>query len=153
MPRELEEVYPASSYDVPVTGHWDLEERAWLISCLEEYLERNRYSRVVAHVEGELEETLRDSGIDAVYTGGGTGRPALERLSEAVREACAGVPRVPEPRLQRFSALADYYFGKGAGELLSMGGVRIRGRELQDAGGHVLASLTPNGTLALSLEG
>ena len=28
MPRELEEAYPAASYDVPVTGRWDGENFA-----------------------------------------------------------------------------------------------------------------------------
>lgn len=56
VPRELEEAYPAASYDVPVTGRWDREEREWLTGCLEAYLKKNRYARVVAHLEGELEE-------------------------------------------------------------------------------------------------
>ena len=55
VPRELEEAYPAASYDVPVTGRWDREERAWLTSCLEAYLKKNRYARIVAHLDGELE--------------------------------------------------------------------------------------------------
>ncbi|MDL5502353.1 MAG: DUF5591 domain-containing protein, partial [Candidatus Methanoperedens sp.] len=34
VPRELELMYPAAHYDTPVTGHWDLEERAWVGGCL-----------------------------------------------------------------------------------------------------------------------
>ncbi len=43
----------------------------------EAYLKKNRYARIVAHLDGELEETVKDSGLDAVYTGGGTSGPAL----------------------------------------------------------------------------
>ncbi len=153
VPRELEEVYPAASYDVPVTGHWDLEERAWLLSCLDAYLEKNSYARIVAHLEGELEEAVRMHGIDAVYTGGGTDGASLGRLSEAVREACRNTQRLSDPRLQRYRAVADYYFGKGAGDMLLDGKVKIRGREVQDERGKTLTMITPNGMLAISAEG
>jgi len=153
VPRELEEVYPAASYDVPVTGRWDLEERSWLISCLDAYLKKNRYPRVVAHLEGELEETVRDSGIDAVFTGGGTSGPALSELSLAVDEACRDALRLPEARMLRYRAMADYCFGSGAGDALMAGKVQVKGRELQDESKKPLAMLTINGALALSLEG
>ncbi|MFB3766491.1 MAG: archaeosine synthase subunit alpha [Methanotrichaceae archaeon] len=153
VPRELEEVYPAASYDVPVTGHWDLEERAWLLRCLDAYLERNKYARIVAHLDGELRETVEGHGIDAVYTGGGTNNAALARLMDAVREGCRGAMRLEDHRLQRYRATADYYFGKGASDALLAGKVKIRGREVQDERGRTLAAMTPNGMLALSIEG
>lgn len=153
VPRELEEAYPAASYDVPVTGRWDREERAWLAGCLEAYLKRNRYSRVVAHLEGELEETVRESGLDAVYTGGGTGGAALERLGQAVAEACREAVRLPDLRLLRYRAHADFYFGSGAGEALLEGKIVVRGREIQDEAKKPLASWTINGSMALSMQG
>ena len=153
VPRELEEVYPAASYDVPVTGRWDLEERAWLCKCLDAYLEKNRYAKIVSHLDGELEEAVKSHGIDAVYTGGGTNGPALVRLSEAIAQACHGATRLPDARVLRYRALADVYFGSGAGEALLAGKVQIRGRELQDERKKPLAMLTVNGALALSLEG
>ena len=153
VPRELEEVYPAANYDVPVTGHWDLEERAWLLRCLDAYLEKNKYARIVAHLEGELRETVEGHGINAAYTGGGTNDAALSRLSEAVREACCGAVRLEDHRLQRYRATADYYFGSGAGNVLLTGKVKIRGREVLDERGKPLAAMTPNGMLALSIEG
>jgi archaeosine synthase len=153
VPRELEEVYPAASYDVPVTGHWDLEERAWLLRCLGSYLEKNRYTRIVAHLDGELEQTVKDHGIDAVYTGGGTSDSALTRLSDAVREACQGAVRLGDMRLGRYRAVADYYFGSGAGDALLAGKVKVKGREIQNEKGKPLVMITPNGTIALSPEG
>ena len=153
VPRELEEAYPAASYDVPVTGRWDREERAWLAGCLEAYLKRNRYSRVVAHLEGELEEAVRESGLDAVYTGGGTGSAALERLGREVAEACREAVRLPDLRLLRYKAHADFYFGPGAGEALLEGKIVVRGREIQDEAKKPLASWTINGSMALSMQG
>jgi archaeosine synthase len=52
VPRELERVYPAGNYDVPVTGHWDREEIALISSVLAGYLERHPYRRVIAHLDG-----------------------------------------------------------------------------------------------------
>jgi archaeosine synthase len=153
VPRELEEVYPAASYDVPVTGHWDREERAWLLGCLEAYLKRNKYSRIVAHLEGELEEAVKSLGFDAVFTGGGTRDDDLEKLSEAVEEACRGAVRLADPRIQRYRAVTDYYFGEGSGDALLEGKVMVRGREIQDEKKRPLAMMSPSGMVALSLEG
>jgi archaeosine synthase len=153
VPRELEEVYPAANYDVPVTGHWDLEERAWLLRCLDAYLEKNIYARIVAHLEGELEQIVKDHGTDAVFTGGGTNDDALARLSDAVSETCQGAARLEDMRLGRYRAVADYYFGSGAGDHLLAGKVKIKGREIQNEKGRPVAMITPNGTIALSLEG
>ena len=153
VPRELEEAYPAASYDVPVTGRWDREERAWLKECLMAYLKKNRYSRVVAHLEGELEETVRETGLDAVYTGGGTGSAALERLGQAVAEACRDTVRLPDLRLRRYRAHADFYFGEGAADALLAGKMVVKGREIQDEQKRPLASWTIKGSMVLSIEG
>ena len=153
VPRELEEAYPAASYDVPVTGRWDREERAWLVGCLQAYLKKNRYARIVAHLEGELEEAVRESGLDATYTGGGTSGPALTRLGLALGEACRDAVKLPDLRLLRYRAHADFYFGEGAGDLLLAGKIAVRGREIQDEKKRPLAASTPNGMIALSLAG
>ncbi len=153
VPRELEEAYPAASYDVPVTGHWDREERAWLTGCLQAYLKKNKYARIVAHLDGELEQAVKESGIDATFTGGGTKGPALDRLSAAVAEACHGAARLPDLRLLRYRAHADYYFGQGAGDLLLQGKIIVKGREIQDEKKRSLAATTPSGMIALSLAG
>jgi archaeosine synthase len=153
VPLELEEAYPAASYDVPVTGRWDLEERAWLTRCLEAYLKKNRYARIVAHLEGELEETVRESGLEAVYTGGGTSSHALQALSDAVSEACRDAVRLPDLRLLRYRAHVDFHFGPGAGDALLDGKIIVKGREIQDDLKRQLAATTPNGTIALSLAG
>ncbi|MGE5831887.1 MAG: DUF5591 domain-containing protein, partial [Methanomicrobiales archaeon] len=52
VPRELERVYPAAHYDIPVTGHWDREELALVSSVIAGYLARHPYRRIIAHLEG-----------------------------------------------------------------------------------------------------
>jgi len=153
VPRELEEIYPASSYDVPVTGHWDLEERDWLLRCLDRYLADNPSGTIVAHLEGELRSVVEEHGIDAIFTAGGTSDDGLASLAAAVREACQGASRLGDFRLRQYRAMADYFFGRGAGDALLAGKVRLKGREVQDEDKRPLASITPNGTLSLSLVG
>jgi archaeosine synthase len=153
VPRELEEAYPAASYDVPVTGRWDREERAWLTGCLEAYLKKNRYARIVAHLDGELEQAVKESGLEAVYTGGGTNGPALQALADAVAEACRDARRLPDLRLLRYRAHADFHFGPGAGDALLAGKIAVKGREIQDETKKPLAATTPNGTIAISMAG
>jgi len=52
VPRELETIYPAGHYDVPVTGYWDAEECAVIAGILTRYFRHNQYRRVIAHLEG-----------------------------------------------------------------------------------------------------
>jgi archaeosine synthase len=52
VPRELECVYPAGHYDVPVTGFWDAEECAVIAGILAHYFDRHQYRRIIAHLDG-----------------------------------------------------------------------------------------------------
>ena len=53
VPRDIELVYPASQYDVPVTGYWDHEERFQIADTLAKYLIKHPYRRVIAHLDGD----------------------------------------------------------------------------------------------------
>jgi archaeosine synthase len=63
VPRELERIYPAAHYDIPVTGHWDREELAFAADLLAAYLSRNRYPRVLAHLDGGALEAARIAAV------------------------------------------------------------------------------------------
>ena len=52
VPRELELIYPAGHYDVPVTGYWDREESAILTGYVAAYLAKHQYDRILCHLEG-----------------------------------------------------------------------------------------------------
>ncbi|HVP95273.1 MAG TPA: archaeosine synthase subunit alpha [Methanoregulaceae archaeon] len=72
VPRELELVYPAAHYDVPVTGYWDREEQAFISGIIGQYLIAHPYRRVIAHLEGGALEVAkagaRLAGIELEYT-------------------------------------------------------------------------------------
>ncbi len=151
VPRELETLYPAAHYDVPVTGHWSSEEKAITVELLSSYMEKAK-TKAIAHVEGAYRDICDELSIQ--MTEGGLNRDALEELQHEIHEALKDFEPVREDRkLEGVKRICDFQFGLGAGELLIPDGTRIRGRQLF-SGGEQVAALNPgSGFLALSLAG
>jgi archaeosine synthase len=90
VPRELERVYPAGHYDVPVTGYWDREECAFIADILTRYFAAHPYRRVIAHLEGGAltvaEMAAEACGIDLEVTcqGHPTAPESLRMLNAAL---------------------------------------------------------------------
>lgn len=94
VPRELELIYPAGHYDVPVTGYWDKEESAILVEYLTAYLTKHRYDRVICHLEGGAKEVAKTAaqaaGVELEFTCNDD-RPlsqeSLRALNDTLRES------------------------------------------------------------------
>ncbi|ABN07377.1 PUA domain containing protein [Methanocorpusculum labreanum Z] len=94
VPRELELIYPAGHYDVPVTGYWDKEESAILVEYLTAYLTKHRYDRVICHLEGGAKEVAKTAaqaaGVELEFTCNDD-KPlspdSLRALNNALRES------------------------------------------------------------------
>jgi archaeosine synthase len=101
VPRELETVYPAGHYDVPVTGYWDAEECSVIADILARYLRKHPYRRIIAHLEGGALKVAQmaagQCGITLEYscTEHPTGNTALNTLDAAL----AGERNVKDDRL------------------------------------------------------
>jgi archaeosine synthase len=167
VPRELELVYPAAHYDIPVTGRWDLEERSWVTGCLMDYLKNNKYSHIIAHLDGAYKDICQSAaetlGLDITYTAQGSVTSA--RSLGLLRSTVSGILRneeyvlrkTPEMAKNMLRGIADYQFGRGAGWLLVPGGASIRAPfpkyQVYD-NDKQLASLNPRtGALIPTLEG
>lgn len=171
VPRELEEVYPAAFYDIPVTGYWDLEEREWVASCLRAYLTRNivNYELIVAHLGGAYRDICSsvadDLGIEIRYTceegENATSRKALDRLRAEIAALGSESQLGFEQKASVIRAIADYQFGIGAGRELV---TQREGERIKIMGkfplyklsldGEVIARIVPEyGSLALSITG
>ena len=111
VPRELELVYPAAHYDVPVTGYWDREEKAFISGVIGEYLQKNRYRRVIAHLDGGALEVAKAgaeiAGIDLEYTCSGR-RPTDGGSLAALDAALEGCRRVKQDLLR---GICSWQFG------------------------------------------
>jgi archaeosine synthase len=165
VPRELEITYPAAHYDTAVTGYWDAEEKEWVASCLERYLEKNKYKTIIAHVEDAYKEVCeivcQRLGIEMIYTSSGSvGSPeSLRNLRDAAEEHCTGDHKrnAEERKKDIMRAVADYQFGRGAGDVLVPEGSIIRSpfpKYQVFVGKTQLATLIPQyGTLAITIEG
>lgn len=72
VPRELELVYPASNYDTTVTGFWDDNEINTISYILEQYLMKNKYKKIIAHVSGDYKKICsiveKKLNLDFCYT-------------------------------------------------------------------------------------
>jgi len=96
VPREIERIYPAAHYDIPVTGYWDREELAFAAGILADFLSRHPYRRVIAHLEGGALDAARMaadlSGTDLEFTGGD--RPGSGESLACLSDTLSGEPAV-----------------------------------------------------------
>ncbi len=109
VPRELECVYPAGHYDVPVTGYWDAEECSIISDTLARYLERHHYRRIIAHLDGGALNVARMAaercGITLEYSC--TDHPAHDTALSALDAALGGERRIKDDRLH---GMVSYQF-------------------------------------------
>ena len=123
VPRELETIYPAGHYDVPVTGYWDAEECAVISGIIARYFARNRYRRVIAHLEGGAlnvaEMAAGACGITLEYSC--RDHPAGDEALASLDLALAGERRLKDDRLH---GMCSYLFGID----LDTRGFSVRGR-------------------------
>jgi archaeosine synthase len=101
VPRELETVYPAGHYDVPVTGYWDAEECAVIADILVRYFSKHHYRRIIAHLDGGALKVARKAadqcGIILEYSC--TENPAGTTALNSLDAALAGERKIKDDRL------------------------------------------------------
>ena len=162
VPRELERCYPAAHYDLPVTGHWNYEEREMARRQLRGLLRMGEYMEVISHL-GDQHHILADLIPKAEVTVPDgervTSQTALTRLRKALARATRGLP--PITSRERLTAdtlgLARFQLGAGPANHLTRG-CAVKGRverpRLVDREGVQLAMVNPDrGWLSLTLEG
>jgi len=151
VPRELELVYPAAHYDVPVTGYWDHEERYVIGQMIQAYFSKHQYERVIAHLDGDAYEIARsafeDLGIPLECTCDDSplSSESLSRLKSALFR-CAKVKR------RHAHGMFSYQFGQ---ELLEQG-IEVKGRypeQVVTKNRRQLFSIDPSGMLRPTFDG
>lgn len=123
VPRDLELLYPAAHYDVPVTGYWDREEKDLIAATVAAYLKKHDYRRVILHLEGGAAEVAEQAaemaGIVPEHTG--HGRPTGSAALTALAGALGGEKRV---RNDIVRGVASWQFGVK----IETRGLLVRGR-------------------------
>ncbi|MFZ0892733.1 MAG: DUF5591 domain-containing protein [Thermoplasmata archaeon] len=138
VPRELEDVFPARNYDIPVTGEWSEVERDHILEALDHLLATGQYQRVVAHLDPEeyafLHDRLAVHGNTqwTILDHRTTTPEALQALQAAVRGALEKVAPVPGGPLEvvreELHELAAVQFSRPAADQLFAPPVRLMGR-------------------------
>ncbi|MGD1003962.1 MAG: archaeosine synthase subunit alpha [Methanoregulaceae archaeon] len=123
VPREVETIYPAGHYDVPVTGYWDAEECSLIADIIARYFIRNRYRRIIAHLDGGalkvVEIAAEKCNLTLEYSckENPTSNASLNKLDQALD----GERRIKDDRLH---GMCSYQFGID----INTKGFTLRGR-------------------------
>ncbi len=138
VPRELEDVYPARHYDIPVTGDWTDRERAQVLTGLEHLRRSGAYRSILVHLDPEEYSFVAGplgGGSDVRWTvrnGSTTSPEALASLRDAVARELDAIPPLPGGPLavvrEELRELASVQFGRSTAERLFAPPVRLAGR-------------------------
>jgi archaeosine synthase alpha-subunit len=138
VPRELEDVYPARHYDIPVTGEWSEAEREAVRQALRHLGDRGGYSRIIAHLDPEeygflSPELSGDPPVSwTVEDGRPTSNESLARLRTTVETVLEEQPGLEGGPLgvvrEELRAIAEFQFGRDGAAALWAGPIRLVGR-------------------------
>jgi archaeosine synthase len=138
IPRQLETIYPANSYDISVTGEWDDAEikitENMLLKFLEKYnsqipiichLPKGGYQEIVAKVIDKTDHNFYFTDI----VGSTTSRDSLASLENSIEKfnlnPIQSIPKVNYHK-RDLEKIIDYFYGKNVGELLLSGDYKIK---------------------------
>ncbi|MCK5458649.1 MAG: DUF5591 domain-containing protein [Thermoplasmatales archaeon] len=131
VPRELELIYPASRYDIAVSGDWDEDEKKMIRTLLKQYFEVNDYDKIIVHVPKVIQDFIRDLLKNPIITciDTPTSKESLHELSNILVKETSQYERVdPAKRtIENMKGLASYQFGKKIAERL-LTNCKIRGK-------------------------
>lgn len=122
VPRELELTYPASRYDIAVTGHWDEDEKTMIRTILQNYLQKNTYESILIHLPPAMQTFVNDLIPNPQVTckDTSTSSESLTTLSRVLHQEVQQFPRVkPQQRFyENVRSLASYQFGPNLANIL-----------------------------------
>ncbi len=123
VPRELEYTYPAKHYDIPVTGHWDMDEVRMVQEMVSWLVSSNEYELIISHLGDERDavNAVLPDHMDTSHGDPGS-RESLRGLEEALSENIRGeVPSRQSRLLDDMASVARFQFGR-VGTSMAEGG-------------------------------
>jgi archaeosine synthase len=160
VPRELELVYPASLYDIAVTGHWDEDEKKIIRNVLNTYLEKNKYEKIILHVPLSIQNFIIDLFDNPIITcfEKPTSKESLHNLVLILKDITHGYEKVCsiEKTYQNIFAIASYQFGKKITNVL-LKNCKIKGKypyqKIFDSNKQLGMITKERGFISLTLDG
>ena len=157
VPRELDIFFPASAYDIPVTGEWKCQEKEMIRSAVSKLLEFN-YEHVISHL-GDTTELIRElTDLTETCVGDPVSPISLKNLEDAIRDAASDMEKCGyhEDRCENMRSVLNFQFGKEAADAL-MEGTDVTGKFpywKMHSGKQQLGMLTAErGMVSLTIEG
>ncbi|OKY78168.1 MAG: Queuine tRNA-ribosyltransferase containing PUA domain [Candidatus Methanohalarchaeum thermophilum] len=157
VPSQLDIVYPAQHYDIPVIGKWTENEKKLIEKTLRRYLIQKDYEKILIHVKELLREITervsKELGLDYVSTSKGRDPRDQESIKKLRRELKDVQKRINRPK-KIFRSLMEYQLGL---KDLNYKKIQVKGRYpkyrfFDDE--NQIATLTHRyGFLAFTLEG
>ncbi|MFX0041687.1 MAG: DUF5591 domain-containing protein [Candidatus Hodarchaeota archaeon] len=143
IPRQLENIYPVSSYDISVTGVWDTEEINITVEMLIKML--NKYNNkipIICHLEGgylniakKAASKLQNNFIFSNIYGKATTKESIESLEKIIKEQKEvftlneHLPRkdfIAKSWIRKLVKILDYQFGPGSGDKVITSGIILK---------------------------
>ncbi|KYK30637.1 MAG: hypothetical protein AYK22_03390 [Thermoplasmatales archaeon SG8-52-3] len=116
VPRDLELVYPPSSYDIPVTGIWDEQEKNMITELLSKYLKQNKYEIIISHLPEDLNEFVNPILNKPILTCKNNPKTneSLEKLYDTLSSIVNNFEKIKAQKraIEDIESLATYQFGK-----------------------------------------
>ncbi|MDR0887995.1 MAG: DUF5591 domain-containing protein [Candidatus Methanoplasma sp.] len=119
VPRELDVFYPASSYDIPVTGEWKCEERAMIREMIGGIIAQG-YDKIICHLGEDIELVEGLAEMEETVVGDPTSPASLQNLDSALRRAAKGMQTVDYgvDRTGLVRSMVAFQFGTEAADIL-----------------------------------
>ncbi|MDH7516912.1 MAG: archaeosine synthase subunit alpha [Candidatus Thermoplasmatota archaeon] len=117
VPRELELIYPASMYDIPVTGVWDEDEKKMIRELLKKYLKNNIYEKTIVHLPTAVTMFLKDilkNPIKTCVDDNPTSEESLKKLLNVLKKTTDTLEKVDARtrNKENLESFASYQFGR-----------------------------------------
>jgi len=116
VPRDLELIYPASNYDIPVIGQWDEDEKKMIRNLLEKFLDINKYDKIIMHLPESLTEFIDDLLVKPITTcvDHPTSKKSLTNLFETLKKSANKYDKIKTQNRIRddIECFASYQFGR-----------------------------------------
>lgn len=126
VPGEMELFYPAQQYDIPVTGHWDGNEREMILGMSRSYLDKNKYDTIIDH--SGIDFLGSDIDSETTWKKRPTSRESIKSLAGILAEKAGDCDKVSGRKrfLEDMANRAVFQFGEVGRKLLD--GSEIKGR-------------------------
>ena len=89
VPRELEDLWPAAHYDIPVTGDWDADELEMVNSMISDVCERVGYSEIINH--SGMDVSIEGIACHNTRRGTAGSKESLDELRKSVLKSVEGM--------------------------------------------------------------